>query len=587
MTTRSSTAVYRPRRLAIDAVLWVGLAISVIATGGLAARSLSGLADAREVTTHGQLIDRALQDILTQLLDAESGQRGFLLSGKNIYLRSYYAGVMQLNESRKALSVAMGPNADSKGQVVALNSAIDAKLRELESTVDLKADGRSDEAMGLVLSDAGQQSMEAARDALTTIAAAQSRRTGVSRTGSEGELRNHYLLLATTLSLSGLLLTGLVWRSRRSATRSIAHNLDLARLLEISASRSDHVRSLSELNRFLHSCTDIDEAQLLLGDQLGPLMKSRNGALYILSASHNQMQHAFTWGDSPYSSRFAPSECWGLRLNQPYYQPPQFGAASCVHLHSDLAPAEGTVQCWPLVAQGELMGLVVLSIETIEAEGHAVTAVENEGYRREVLEQVALALGNLKLREMLRQQSIRDVLTGLYNRRFLEESLTRELQRAMREQAQDNYHGLALLMIDIDHFKSFNDLHGHEVGDFVLREVAAEIHRTTRVSDAAARYGGEEFTVILVNLTPAQAVERAEKLRSDVESLVLSSSGTAIGRVTISIGAAFFPGHGMSAEDLLGKADKALYVAKNAGRNQVAVAAPDAGSQEPERLEMI
>jgi diguanylate cyclase (GGDEF)-like protein len=579
--------VFRPRRLAIDAVLWMGLAISVIATGGLAARSLSSLADARNATTRGQLIDRALQDILTQLLDAESGQRGFMLSGRNVYLRSYYAGVTQLNESREALRAAMGQSSDSKTQLTALDSAIDVKLQELERAVDLKADGHVDEAMRLVLSDAGQQSMDSARAALSGIAATQSRRTGMSRTGSEGELRNHYLLLGATLSLSSLLLTGLVWRSRRSASRSIAHNIELSRLLEISAARSDHVRSLSELNRFLHSCTDLDEAQLLLGDQLAPLMKSKTGALYILSAPHNQMQHAFTWGDSPYSRRFAPSECWGLRLNQPYYQPSQFGASSCVHLQSDLAPAQGTVQCWPLVAQGELMGLVVLSIEAAEAEGEPVTSAEHEGYRREVLEQVALALGNLKLREMLRQQSIKDVLTGLYNRRFLEESLKRELQRAMREQAQDTYQGLALLMIDIDHFKNFNDLHGHEVGDIVLREVAAEIQRTTRISDAAARYGGEEFTVILVNITPEQAVERAEKLRSDVESLVLSSTGTTLGGVTISIGAAFFPAHGTTAEALLGKADKALYAAKNAGRNRLAVAALDSSDGEPTRLATI
>jgi diguanylate cyclase (GGDEF)-like protein len=199
-------------------------------------------------------------------------------------------------------------------------------------------------------------------------------------------------------------------------------------------------------------------------------------------------------------------------------------------------------------------------------------SLEVEGSRRFALEQVGLSIGNLKLRESLRQASIRDVLTGLYNRRFFDESSQREVLRAQRQQSKGDYAGLALMMIDIDHFKKFNDQHGHEVGDVVLREVAQVLQSQTRGSDVAARFGGEEFTIVLADITDQLALERAEFVRKAVEALVLRPSGKDVGSITISIGISQFPKHGTSVEALLLAADKALYEAKNSGRNRVVVA---------------
>jgi diguanylate cyclase (GGDEF)-like protein len=144
--------------------------------------------------------------------------------------------------------------------------------------------------------------------------------------------------------------------------------------------------------------------------------------------------------------------------------------------------------------------------------------------------------------------------------------------RALRQQAKGDYAGLALMMIDIDHFKRFNDLHGHEVGDQVLREVAQVLQKQTRGSDVAARFGGEEFTIVLADITDQRALERAQRVRQQVEQLVLRPSGKDVGVVTISIGLAQFPAHGSTVEALLLAADKALYEAKNSGRNRVVVA---------------
>jgi len=283
------------------------------------------------------------------------------------------------------------------------------------------------------------------------------------------------------------------------------------------------------------------------------------------------LRQAFTWGDKTFVESFEISECWAARLRQPFRQPFETGTASCAHLQSEYASSHNNnnIQCLPLLAYGELLGIVVLEADMVSAPQESL---EIEGSRRFALEQVGLSIGNLKLRESLRQASIRDILTGLYNRRFFDESSQREVVRALRQQTKGDYAGLALMMIDIDHFKRFNDQHGHEVGDQVLCEVAQVLQSQTRGSDVAARFGGEEFTIVLADITAPRALERAERVRQAVEQLVLRPSGNDLGTITISIGMSQFPKNGTTVESLLQAADKAPYEAKDSGRNRVVVA---------------
>jgi diguanylate cyclase (GGDEF)-like protein len=177
-----------------------------------------------------------------------------------------------------------------------------------------------------------------------------------------------------------------------------------------------------------------------------------------------------------------------------------------------------------------------------------------------------MALANLGLRETLRNQSIRDPLTGLFNRRYLEETLERELRRAIRAGEP-----LGVLMIDVDHFKQFNDLHGHEAGDYVLREVAATLRRATRFSDVASRIGGEEMVILLPGADLSQAKRKADQLRDQVSQLDMKQLGNALGQVTISVGVSALPDHGEGAAELLRIADSAMYRSKREGRNRVSV----------------
>jgi diguanylate cyclase (GGDEF)-like protein/PAS domain S-box-containing protein len=167
------------------------------------------------------------------------------------------------------------------------------------------------------------------------------------------------------------------------------------------------------------------------------------------------------------------------------------------------------------------------------------------------------------LQEQLREQSIRDPLTGLYNRRYLEETLSRELELATRQ-----HHSVSVVMGDLDHFKSVNDRYGHLAGDEVLRYFGKLLQQSARASDIYCRYGGEEFLLLLPQMSGELAVERAEHLRQTLASTPVPYAAGVI-PVTASFGVAAFPGDGTSGDDLIAAADQALYAAKEAGRNRV------------------
>jgi len=182
-------------------------------------------------------------------------------------------------------------------------------------------------------------------------------------------------------------------------------------------------------------------------------------------------------------------------------------------------------------------------------------------------EQVGLSLANIRLREELRAQSIRDPLSGLFNRRYLEETLHRELVRATRCKLD-----LGIMMLDLDHFRVFNDTFGHDAGDAILREVGHLLSHNPRSEDIPCRFGGEKFVLVLPGAGLETMRERAEQLRSGIMGIELPSGSDPSGRITASLGVAAFPYHGSTPQSLLDAALAALNKAKKNGPNQVAVA---------------
>jgi diguanylate cyclase (GGDEF)-like protein len=184
------------------------------------------------------------------------------------------------------------------------------------------------------------------------------------------------------------------------------------------------------------------------------------------------------------------------------------------------------------------------------------------------LRQIDLQTGELLKREgMLRELSVRDALTGLYNRRYLEETLERELSRAARKGLP-----VGVIMIDIDHFKIYNDNNGHGAGDAVLRQLGEFLRGHVRGSDIACRYGGEEFTLILPEATREVTRQRAELVCKEAMHLHTRFEGQSLQPITLSLGVAVFPADGSTHQTVLSSADSALYCAKRKGRDQVVVA---------------
>ena len=225
-------------------------------------------------------------------------------------------------------------------------------------------------------------------------------------------------------------------------------------------------------------------------------------------------------------------------------------------------PSEGSYYCGPLIAGGIIIGSV-----RMEAAKDLWTP-ERQRLLESYLSGAASALSNLRLLDRMKQQANIDVLTGLYNRRFLED-YARKLFAIARRRDQP----VGLIMMDLDHFKSFNDVYGHEIGDRILRHFAKTVTSSMRETNLAARYGGEEFIVVLPDTNAKSCVLVAERIRKAVMAMVVpSNTEKPLPQLTVSMGVAVFPENGQTLEEVIQASDKAMYESKRLGRNRVTAA---------------
>jgi diguanylate cyclase (GGDEF)-like protein len=316
----------------------------------------------------------------------------------------------------------------------------------------------------------------------------------------------------------------------------------------------------------LQACSSSAEAYDIVAQFCAHLFPAYAGVLYIFGASRNLVKSVATWNDPQVGDvAFEPDDCWALRRGQPYIVDAGQFATPCRHLKD----IHGGHACLPLMAQGTGLGILYFQSgqhDGAQAQGEFLNP-ENRQFAITAGETVAISLSNLYLQESLRVQSIRDPLTLLFNRRYLEESGERELFRMARGKKP-----AGLAMLDLDHFKTFNDAFGHEGGDALLRAFGQFLREYLRKEDIACRYGGEEFCILFCESSLDDAVRRAEQLRSEVSHLIVHHGGQHLGEITISAGVASYPTHGSVLSELITAADSALYQAKAAGRNRVVTA---------------
>ncbi len=312
---------------------------------------------------------------------------------------------------------------------------------------------------------------------------------------------------------------------------------------------------LSRMTQRMQGCDTVVELQAVVGRFVPELAPQLAGRLYLLDPVRNALIEACSWLNPLHSSpEFSPLSCWGVRRGAPHRPAGAVFDVPCDHLVGEVVPNS---LCLPLTGQHGLLGLLYFE----RRAGFADDGL-SDVYLQMLAENIGLALDNLRLREALRSLAMADALTTLPNRRQLDEVLAREVSKAERTGTS-----LCCAMIDIDHFKRFNDEHGHDAGDAVLRAVGTLLKDIVR-DDLVFRFGGEEFLMLLPDTRPDIAAVRADEIRERIGALRVRYDGKDLGRITTSIGLACAPLHTDWAS-IVQTADAALLRAKQAGRDRV------------------
>lgn len=344
-----------------------------------------------------------------------------------------------------------------------------------------------------------------------------------------------------------------------------------AALLEEAHQAKNQTDELFAMTDMLQSAEGYDDATAVLMATSLRLLPGYGAALYIFNNSRDRLDLAGSWnmpGDYHPADSLAPANCWALKRGKPHVNDPAGGSLCCAHHLAGAAALEV-----PMMARGQVYGLLMFACEREQA---ATALEEIRRLSQALADSMSLALSNIALREKLRTQSLRDPLTGLYNRRYMEDSLERYISLAER-----NGGATSVLMIDLDNFKHLNDRHGHAKGDAVLRDVASQLIGGLRPSDVVCRYGGEELLVILPDCAHEDALAKAEQLRLRIAGL----SEVHDVPVSASFGVASIPESSTSQTDLVAHADAALYKAKHNGKNCVA-GAEKRGQREEAQLRL-
>ncbi|MCW5835987.1 MAG: diguanylate cyclase [Labilithrix sp.] len=533
----------------------VGLVVAVIvlvSLGWVSYRETVEQEVASSLVEHTHVVIEELQKLPAGIAVAESSLRGYALKRDEGMLDELDPAMREVEEALRSLRGLVKDNPDQRRRLELLTPKVSRRLellRERLEAVTTSGDGAiAPEARHLTL-EIRAMSAEMVQEELRLL----------DRRSSAREERIRRIRVISPLGIFAsislvaaafLLVYGEVKNRRRAERASEEQGARLRELVRETA-------LMLQMGELLSACRSVAEATEVVGRLAPQFFLDESGAICILNESQNLLEAEVEWGKESVleGKTFAPDDCWALRRGKPHRSEQGDAGVRCAHSSA----AHSAMMCLPLLAHGHVIGTL-----------HVAEIGDAEPIQRRAMvvgEQVGMALSNLRLRETLRNQSIRDALTGLYNRRYTDETLEREIRRAERESST-----IGVLVMDVDFFKRFNDSFGHQAGDHVLASIGALLRKKTRGADVASRMGGEELALVMPSSSLEDAAKRAEEIREAVAQMDVTHEGRDIGPVTLSIGVAAFPRHGATSDDVIRLADAALYRAKREGRNRVIVA---------------
>ena len=549
-------------------------------------RVVGDFVDASSHVTRSMSVRQEIVQTIANLHDAEASHRAYMITSSPERLTDFSAAVPRIAQHLQLVQELVADNPEQIANADKLSKLIEARLDAIHEVLVQFNLGGIDAARASTQTHRSRAE-DAQIDALTQRMMRHEKLLLAEREGRNATQATLTRVLTVGGILFSILILGLALklliREQRHRLASMVEarsaNRELRKSLEDSRRLSQTLRQLADLGEMLQGCRNIEEATIGLSTAIPKLLPRSSGAIHLLNPAQDLIESIAQWGDSSrvHGGVFAPDDCWALRRGHAYPLAGVEPAFVCRHLQETMAAHPDQAHlCVPMAAQGEMLGVIAITSDDALSGSLRDNIIA-------ACEPVSMAIANLKLQETLRAQSLRDPLTGLFNRRYLEASFERELQRAARRQTP-----LSVLMMDVDHFKRFNDNHGHDAGDALLAHLGALFLKIVRSEDVCCRYGGEEFTVLMPEIDASQAFERAGEICAAVRAMQVEHRGLPLDNVTISIGVASYAEHGRTAEELLRNADNALYMAKNAGRDRVMLAETlypqAAGSTTPDNL---
>jgi len=565
---------FRQQAVAASAALIACVAASVV---GLQL-SLAQANERSGLVAHVHEVIGAAGVLARDAVQAQAGVRGYALTGDRSFLDQFVEGSALFRRDAARLTALIREEPEQLARIGRLMALYDAwREGSAEPLIENTSQEVQTQARALVIS--GRRQMDALRATADELMRAEEEQLGARQQARDASMRWLNLLSVIATGLVVLLgaggavlftqrlsrrLSSVVTSARAITQGNLGERLattgddelsDLARSFNEMAGhleasdRDGHL--LNQLREMLHAAHTMEDVQRIIPAFVPACLPGSSGRIHLLNPSRNLLTPTVEWGVNGGEDPFPPEACWSFRLGRSHVVTgTEPVGVRCAHSFG----AAGSTACIPLMAQGDVIGLLhyVFQGERVPPLVGELGAV------------LALTVANMRLREALRNQAARDPLTGLFNRRYLEETMVREFARSRRTGTP-----LSVVMVDIDHFKRFNDTYGHAAGDAVLKVVAGVLRSTFRTADVVCRHGGEEFLVLMPDCSAPDALRRAETVRVGVSGLSVMHEGRPLESVTISAGVASFPGNGDARDVLVQAADAALYRSKREGRNRV------------------